>query len=207
MFFKSTTSIPYRNLKMKKTLNMSSPSPFFLPVSHRLLPQSRGSLKVNPPQELSLPMLVRKSALKEKTASSLPPKKTKTIKPTNQPKDGQADGRTPGLQRFLLPLFLSLIIFFPLSAFPVCSCSVCVTERKLSSLPPSFPPSSYSLGVVIPLLLSSALAFERRARQPCSLQNTRSVPQCFHTFHRRGGVCVRERRGDTHYNPTPLPKK
>lgn len=140
VFFKSTTSIPYRNLKMKKPLNMSSPSPFFLPVSHRLLPQSRGSLKVNPPQELSLPMLVRKSALKEKTASSLPPKKTKTIKPTNQPKDGQADGRTPGLQRFLLPLFLSLIIFFPLSAFPVCSCSVCVTERKLSSLPPFHPP-------------------------------------------------------------------
>lgn len=76
-FFKSTTSIPYRNLKMKKTLNMSSRSPFFLPVSHRLLPQSRGSLKVNPPQELSLPMLVRKSALKENTASSLPPKKQK----------------------------------------------------------------------------------------------------------------------------------
>lgn len=112
VFFKSTTSIPYRNLKMKKTLNMSSPSPFFLPVSHRLLPQSRGSLKVNPPQELSLPMLVRKSALKEKTASSLPPKKTKTIKPTNQPKDGQAGGRTDaGAAAFPSPS-LSLAYYF-----------------------------------------------------------------------------------------------
>lgn len=111
VFFKSTTSIPYRNLKMKKTLNMSSPSPFFLPVSHRLLPQSRGSLKVNPPQELSLPMLVRKSALKEKTASSLPPKKNKNNK-ANQPTEGRTGGRTDaGAAAFPSPS-LSLAYYF-----------------------------------------------------------------------------------------------
>lgn len=87
------------------------PVAFFLPISHRLLPQSRGSLKVNPPQQLSLLMLVRKSALKEKTASSLPKNKK-----NNQPTKGRTDGRR-GCS-VSLSLSLSLAYFLSALRFP-----------------------------------------------------------------------------------------
>lgn len=110
--------------------------------------------------------------------------------------DGRAGGRKGCCVSFLLDYFLP--------SFPVvCSCKR-VTERKLSSLPPSLlilpPPfSSYSLAVVIPLLLSSA-SFPLRAeagghaaQQRHALCRSASI----HAPHRKGGVRVlgRESKG------------
>lgn len=119
--FKSTTSTSYRNLKTKSPSTCLPPSPFFPSLSmSRLVPQSRGSLKVNPRQELSLPpMLVRKSALEEKkaiSASAPPPKK----KPTTNQRRGCG-----------VSFSLSSIIFFPLSVFFLSRCVLvaCVLQK------------------------------------------------------------------------------
>lgn len=144
---------PQRKLKTQTCLPWRS-----FPSSQ---PQSRGSVKVSPPQELPLPMLVRKSAFKERTISE-----------NNQP----TDGRTHAEAAVFPSLSLSLIIFFPLP-FPVCSCSVCVTERKLSSL------LLLPLGVVLPLLLSSALPLNAEPGSHAACKYTQCAA-VLHTFHR-----------------------
>lgn len=109
-------------------------------------------------QSSALPILVRGSAFKDKTLL--------------QPKY-----RRLTMRLWCFPLSLCL---YSLSFSPFCRCVhvACVTERKLSSLPPP------TLGIVIPLLLSSALPLNA-AMQPA---NSRSVPQCCHIFY-RGEVC------------------
>ena len=136
-----------REKKKKNLSNMSSLSPFlFLFLSpvlisrHRLAAQSKEvfTWKSNPRQELSLPpMLVRKVCVNgEKKDDFSPAKKTQLT-------DGRTDGRRVCGVSFSLSLALSLSLAYDflcsLGFLPVWSCSVCVTERKLSS-PPSFPP-------------------------------------------------------------------
>lgn len=166
MRFKSTTLTSYHDLKTKGTSPTCLPCrPFpLLPISRRL---SGGSLKVNPRQELSVPPMLGPQSLR----------KTKRRTQKKKKKTNPAD-TAEGLRCFLHPPSLSLVRFFfssLLSSVSRCDLVACVTERKRSS-----SPSSYSPGVVIPLLLSSAL-YTQTAGQSA---NARSVPQCFHTFHR-----------------------
>lgn len=151
MRFKSTTLTSYHDLKTKGTSPTCLPCrPFpLLPISRRL---SGGSLKVNPRQELSdPPMLVRKVCVK--------------------PKDGQKQRtlrRGCGVS-FTLPLSLSSV-FFLLSSVSRCDLVACVTERKRSSSPPSYSP-----GVVIPLLLSSALRPNANSQAVCKCAQCAAV--------------------------------
>lgn len=145
MRFKSTTLTSYHDLKTKGTSPTCLPCrPFpLLPISRRL---SGGSLKVNPRQELSVPpMLVRKVCVKPKDRQ-----KQRTLR------------RGCGVS-FTLPLSLSCPFFSLLSSVSRCDLVACVTERKRSS-----SPSSYSPGVVIPLLLSSALNANSQAVCKCA---------------------------------------
>lgn len=117
---------------------MSSLSPFSSPISHRLAPQSRGSLKVNPRQELSVPpILVRKSAQNKNSQK----------KKTQRTDEGAAVFPLPSLALF----FFCLLFSFPSS---ISRCDLVTCYRKEIVLLPS---SSYPPSVVIPLLLSSAL--------------------------------------------------
>lgn len=150
--FKSTTLTSYHDLKTKGTSPTCLPCrPFpLLPISRRL---SGGSLKVNPRQELSdPPMLVRKVCVK--------------------PKDGKNSGHCRGAAVFPSPsLSLSpLSVFFLLSSVSRCDLGACVTERKRSS-----SPSSYSPGVVIPLLLSSALRLNANSQAVCKCAQCAAV--------------------------------
>lgn len=109
---KITTLISYRNLKTK---NPSTCLPCRLfplcLISYRLVPQSRGSLKVNPRQELCLPPMLVRIQIKKKKIFPSPPKKTTNNQQTDEP-------RGCGVSVSLASYFLSSL------RFPVCSCSV-----------------------------------------------------------------------------------
>lgn len=105
-----------------------------------------------------------------------------------KPKDGQKQ-RT--LQRgcgvsFTLPLSLPCLPFSLLSSVSRCNLVACVTERKLSS-----SPSSYSPGVVIPLLLSSALRLNANSHAACKYAQCAAVLPYISLIGVRVCVCAR----------------
>lgn len=140
-----------------------------------LAPEQRFAESQSASGALSFPHVSARVCVKRKkhdfSPPPPPPLKTHTLKQ-----------HTTKLRRFLFPLtrsFSRLELAF-LSPFSRCDLVACVTERKQSSLlPPSWCTHSPP-----PIFRSP---FERTARQPCSLQKTRSVPQCCHTLHWRGG--------------------
>lgn len=156
---------------------MSSPSPFFPPclwATEQRFTESQSSSGALSSPHVSPQVCVRR---KGDFCPPHPPKKTTTNQQTDA---GAAVFPSPSL------LFSFLSPFFP----PVCSCSLCVTERKLSSL----PPSSYSLGVVIPLLLSSALLLNAEPGSHAACKYTQCAAVLPY-ISLRGGVWVCVRRG------------